>query len=642
MKCKIRISTVFAFLLIMFILAGCGAQVSTKLTIDEKFSGSREIKAVISAEDMSYVSGGVGALENVIKENIPNDMQYSVGSESGSTVMTFTIKFSSLEDYRKKVDSIIKSGQTDESSELVAEVIFEYGETYFKEGFKLSENFTSIDLMNWYTNALSESGIISESQGNWYETGSNTIVFAGKEYQSSSRLEADEQVKRCLSGIDVETTVKTDGSFERVIEFSSSAEVESELSAVGCSLNDYLNDLCPEGDSFENTSQEGSSQNTYEFRLKAESAEELLEKTDAVLQTKNDFSISIKAKEDTPGTAEISVTESLDGTYYLDYSSGRVTSKLKVYDNVDYFDSDTSYTESEGFISYRPNAGGKYTFNGEWKIGFGEVIFSTRAANTKKLEATLVFKPIEGLDEELLESAGSQIEKAAEKGGELKEDDSVYTVEFAGTVSEVSKEINRFIGAFENYDPENQESDGYLYFNADLENYNAISRFKKGVHGTITYDFTPLIGASEITFENSGGFFGGNRYTLSGGTIDGSSINAASSGNFDFYTDSISVTAAIIFAIAVLLLIAGAVMIVINKKDFLLIKGMFSNMKIRKAVEAEQTAESDIPESDQIGEFVEFAEADDTAKAEPALAGAGNKKISAEESVSQDVEDELL
>lgn len=343
MKFTVRAGTVLLLALIICFTAACGADISTKLTVDDSFNGTREITAVIDIDDITKVTGGAAALEQVIKESKPADMDYTVKNNGGNTVITFTIKFSGLEEYRTKINNIIDAGRA-EDSELVPEVVFETGKTYFKEGFRLSENFTSVDLLNWYINALEESGIISESQGNWYEIGENKIVFSGKEYSSGSRLEADEQIKRCLSGINVTTTVTTAGDFERVIEFTSDNDTEEELEKAGCVLEEYLKNLCPEGDKFEKTSEEDSYNNTYAFTLNADSAEELVEKTDAVLQTKNKLSITAEALENTPGTAAISVTESIDGTYYIDYDSSRVTSRLKVYDGVEYGDADTSYS----------------------------------------------------------------------------------------------------------------------------------------------------------------------------------------------------------------------------------------------------------------------------------------------------------
>ena len=617
MKFTVRAGTVLLLALIICFTAACGAEISTKLTVDGSFNGTREITAVIDSDDITKVTGGAAALEQVIKESKPADMDYTVKNDGGNTVITFTIKFSGLEEYRTKINNIIDAGRT-EDSDLVHEVVFETGKTYFKEGFRLSENFTSIDLLNWYINALEESGIISESQGNWYEIGENKIVFSGKEYSSGSRLEADEQIKRCLSGINVTTTVTTAGDFERVIEFTSDNDTEEELEEAGCVLEEYLKNLCPDGDKFEKTSGEDSYNNTYAFTLSAGSAEELIEKTDAVLQTKNRLSITAEALEDTPGTAAISVTESIDGTYYIDYDSARVTSRLRVYDGVKYADADTSYSTEDGYLVYRPNAGGEYTFSGEWKIGFSEIVFSAGASSLNKMNASFVFRPIEGLDSSLAESAGTLIKSAAEKGGKLTEKDSVYTVSFSGSKDDVEKDINRFIGAALSYEPEKDGNGKYAYFNVQLENYNTLSRLKKGIRGLISYDFSPLTGSADITFENEGGFFGGTRYSANGSYEDGKEISG-SSGSLYFYNESVSVLWTAVLAAALIVLIAGIVMLIINRNDFSKLKTVFAGMKKPKAPAVQQEADGTLPES--ADEFPEPAAPE--AVKEPAMAAAG-------------------
>ena len=615
MKIIARAGMVLMLALIICFTAACGADISTKLTVDDSFNGTREITAVIDSDDITKVTGGAAALEQVIKESKPADMDYTVKNNGGNTVITFTIKFSGLEEYRTKINNIIDAGRT-EDSDLVPEVVFETGETYFKEGFRLSENFTSVDLLNWYINALEESGIISESQGNWYEIGENKIVFSGKEYSSGSRLEADEQIKRCLSGINVTTTVTTSGSFERVIEFTSDNDTEEELEKAGCVLEEYLKNLCPDGDTFEKTSEEDSYNNTYAFTLNADSAEELVEKTDAVLQTKNKLSITAEALEDTPGTAAISVTESIDGTYYIDYDSARVTSRLKVYDGVEYGDADTSYSTEDGYLIYRPNAGGEYTFSGEWKIGFSEIVFSAGASGLDKMNASFVFKPIEGLDSSLAESAGTLIKSAAEKGGKLTEKDNVYTVSFSGSKDDVEKEINSFIGAASGYVPEKDGNGKYAYFNVELEKYNTLSRLKKGIRGSISYDFSPVTGSSDITFENKSGLFGGTRYSANGSYEDGKEI-AGSSGSLYFYTESVSVLWTAVLAAALIVLIAGIVMLIMNRNEFSKLKTVLAGMKKPKAPAVQQEA-ADAP-SESVDEFPEPV----TPEKEPAMAAAG-------------------
>ena len=65
MKFTVRAGTVLLLALIICFTAACGADISTKLTVDDSFNGTREITAVIDSDDITKVRGGGAALERL-------------------------------------------------------------------------------------------------------------------------------------------------------------------------------------------------------------------------------------------------------------------------------------------------------------------------------------------------------------------------------------------------------------------------------------------------------------------------------------------------------------------------------------------------------------------------------------------------
>lgn len=115
----------FAAVFIMsFILSSCGAKVSTVLTLNEDFSGQRVITLEASKSDVSNsFKGGIKKVDEIFAGKIPPELTYVKSENSSSYIYTVTLDFASLEDYRKKVQSLLgREAQVEVSApESVAE-----------------------------------------------------------------------------------------------------------------------------------------------------------------------------------------------------------------------------------------------------------------------------------------------------------------------------------------------------------------------------------------------------------------------------------------------------------------------------------------------------------------------------------------
>ncbi len=578
-KIKSLLSIVAAVLLL--VTTGCGAVVSTKMTVDSNFAGSREINAKISKEDLKEVDGGFKALEEVVAANIPEGMTYTTSKDKESSSFNFVIAFDSLEDYREKVTAILEAGAGEEEEVEAPTVIFENSDSYFKEGFRFKESFDSIQLLQWLINALEAAELIAESSSNWYERAEGTFVLNGIEYVGGSySFDLDEQTRRCLSGINVRTTISPDGTYAREFEFSADAEALSLLADAGCDLDTYFQALCLEDEMYETSADDYES--TYLIKVTTDSLEELLERTNAILQTENKLEFTVEADSENVGVANLTVTESLDGSYYLDSTYGAsVYSELRLYENTKLEDGDVEldwYSDNED-ISYYAEVGQEYTFTGTWAIGFDSVQMDIAASSMEDIDVSFTFVPMEVLDDELNDSAKEAVKEAAKAAGEFAEEKENYSVSFAGAPQEVAKEIKKFV-----CEGHAEEADGSEdFFAVELKEFDTKSKLHDGICGDVTYNLRPLIGESKVTLVSEDSFLSSRYYAGDEVVTEGENATIPSSGYVTFYTTNISIVGVILAAVSAILLVFGIIFMLVSIKSFREIGPYFKAKKAAKA-----------------------------------------------------------
>ncbi|MDR6939075.1 hypothetical protein [Arcanobacterium hippocoleae] len=175
--------TIVAVILAL-LLSACGAKIQTELKLDTPTSGSRIIKAVIPKLDeqaAQAVTGGMAAVDASLKKHLPKELTFSgLAPEGEHTVGTFTLKFDNLDDYRKKVASLMRTKEASEVESLIS-----VSAAGLVTGVQVQENFTSQDLLRWAVDGLVEDGVIKESdKGNLIESGETKVTINGKTYDS--------------------------------------------------------------------------------------------------------------------------------------------------------------------------------------------------------------------------------------------------------------------------------------------------------------------------------------------------------------------------------------------------------------------------------------------------------------------------
>ncbi len=555
------------FLLVLCLFCGCGATVDTNMTIEDGFTGDRTISLTIDSEDLTeYVTGGITGLETVITENIPSEMTYDITTnESGASVINFHITFSSLEDYKTKVTAILTAGGFTEAPEIE----YDRQDNPFKQGVVFTEDFDSIDLMEWYKNALQTAGIISESStSNWYERGQGTVAVAGMEFSENYDIYINEMVDNTLNDIDVETTVSMDGSIVRVVDLCVSDSTYTTLKENGCTLDTYLKELVSDPDTLVREKEEYSNYHHFIVTLHAANAGELAEKTNKLLKTEgNTFGWEVVTKEDAPGYGIITVKETLNTSFYV--NSYCTTSAVKIFENAQLNDGEAEniYSSESGF-RYSPN-GEEVQASLTWKIGFEKVELDVTAYGKENLKAELKFTVNETFDESLRASAFSSVENYAGKF-QVEKEENVLTVSVKGTVKEVTQALNELAKG-----PSAMEMD---FVTIEMHDASTPSPFTSGKKVVMEYDFSELIGESvPIVLSKDG-----NVYLSYVAEQEDGALWIENNGELSLYKQSVKVFPIILVAVFVLLICGSVLLVLLAKNEILGIITFFKNVKIQK------------------------------------------------------------
>ena len=209
MKKKILAACMF---LMLFLLSGCGVELTSKVNLDENFSGTRTMSCTFSSRDFQrYFNGTQKDLDQTIQEVCPSQLTCKKSSKDDSLIYTFSLTFSSLDDYQEKVEKILN---------FAPKVTWQYGDSPFVSGLIYKENFSSTDLMTWLYTALYEKNYVDkDSAEDFMNLKETTISVKGKTYTTDNKISIDEMKYTQLSSIHIDTKTQDDGSLERRISF---------------------------------------------------------------------------------------------------------------------------------------------------------------------------------------------------------------------------------------------------------------------------------------------------------------------------------------------------------------------------------------------------------------------------------------
>lgn len=228
------------------ILSACGAKIETQLGLESAEKGTRTMLVSFDMKDnKDKIKGGTQALDASVRKHLPEGLEYGgIQSEGDKARATFTIPFSSVDEYRTKVASILKAA----GSSATPQISIVNSDQGLVQGIQVKENFSSKDLLDWLPEALVVDGVIETSNKNsvFNSSGSETTVkFGEKEVKNSggSTISAKDVQDRGFKAVFMDINEK-DGGYSVMVSFSAKEIMNSETSSA---VDAYLNQVKPEG-----------------------------------------------------------------------------------------------------------------------------------------------------------------------------------------------------------------------------------------------------------------------------------------------------------------------------------------------------------------------------------------------------------
>lgn len=234
-----RLKIVFLALICVLGIAGCsaGSSVATKLTVNADLSGVRVMDVAIDGSVFAEnFHGDINALNAVVESSCPKELTWTYDNSDGTDRYHVELAFTSPEDYKKKVESIM-GGEVD--LEVSAP------ETVWANGFRVYESFSSTDLLGWLKEVLVEQELVNQSDASYiFENGTTEVVFAGETYSANSSIQVNQLRYLSLDRVDVLTNVKDQNSFDRSVVIYIPKE---SMTVKKAEIEAFLNGNVPEG-----------------------------------------------------------------------------------------------------------------------------------------------------------------------------------------------------------------------------------------------------------------------------------------------------------------------------------------------------------------------------------------------------------
>ena len=217
---KIMIKFLILTFVVMFsavFMSGCGeteAKVENFMKIADDFVGER-IVTIDFGKDFAKEKDKQKILENIIKENCPPVMSCRSEVQDGHYRCIFVVSFSSVDDYKIKVASIIGN--------QIA-VACGYTDSVLAKGTYYKEDYDGINLVSWLADSLYQKGyndIVLK-----LNPSSNIVKYNGEVLNSKSSVLDTSTVKgEAVHGITIDTVNHKNGSYDRTMILSVSSLV---------------------------------------------------------------------------------------------------------------------------------------------------------------------------------------------------------------------------------------------------------------------------------------------------------------------------------------------------------------------------------------------------------------------------------
>lgn len=294
-------------LVLLFTAAGCGATVDTVLTLNTDGSGVRKFTATVLKDDLAKVVGGATAVDALVKQNKPAELSYGgvTTNAAGTAVFSFSVEFADSKQYQTKIIAILGAGGVVKDGDLL--VMGTYGSP-FKTGTEVQENFSSLDLLAWLTNAMIDAGQVQESdRGQVLTTGTNSIVIGGVPHQVYGNIDYSNVQSFSLRGLRVTTDGVGTATLTRTIVFDLAPEAYAHDPK---GFDDFFTKATPSGGKL---TKPASGESLWTMTFSASTPADLAKATNQALSSQaTEFSVTSEADSQSPLMVTTTVTDKVE------------------------------------------------------------------------------------------------------------------------------------------------------------------------------------------------------------------------------------------------------------------------------------------------------------------------------------------
>lgn len=269
-------------LLVLLILAiactvlftGCNStaknvKIKTEMNTTTAFNGKRVTTCVFPNKLISTDEKEKN-LESVIKSFVPDSMTYVKEIVDEGIQYTFTIEFTSKDDYISKIKTVIGREPA---------VMFVLSDTILAKGWRFLEDFDTVDLLRWIPEGLESRGIddiklVADVQ-------STMVNMEGTLEKSGSTIDINKMKGYAVKGVSVETTNYKNYVYDRKIKMIFPQDT---FDKIGNELKAYLKERTRDDCEYATWTKEGNYQ-SYEVYYKNMTIYELTEYTNLMFDS---------------------------------------------------------------------------------------------------------------------------------------------------------------------------------------------------------------------------------------------------------------------------------------------------------------------------------------------------------------------
>lgn len=286
MKKKAKWLILLLVSVVMMLITGCGGEVrtSSETKVDENWAGTRTITSRFSRSTFNRETDDtITSLDKLVQANCPPQLEWERVLRSGYYEYIFQLNFTSMEDYKQKVEAIIG-----EPNHVTIETV----DNLYEEQVVLKEDIEPSDLLIWLKKALAQEK--NQSLTNiekLFREYTNSLFCNGTrmELDDDDYLNYTKDRHVQFTGIDFITDITSDNLFHRTIEMRMVLDISEEKQA---KIREVFASRLPEGAT--GTWGEKDNQTFYQAAMQNMTPEQLTNFTNAVMdcQTKGMESVS--------------------------------------------------------------------------------------------------------------------------------------------------------------------------------------------------------------------------------------------------------------------------------------------------------------------------------------------------------------